>query len=137
MAASQFNSPATLLPDGSVTVEGSLDNDPAAMLSDVEFRFLLVQGDVVVQGKGRGSAGIWTGTAPAGQGTLSEGDAGGDRAGVRRQANPARLRALQLVRPDPPGAVAGRSLRQQRAGSLLITALAIQGAWLRSRHPPD
>jgi hypothetical protein len=73
LAASQFNSPATLLPDGSVAVEGSLDNDPAAMLSDVEFRFLLVQGDVVVQGKGRGSAGIWTGTAPAGQGTLSEG----------------------------------------------------------------
>ena len=75
MAASQFNSPATLLPDGSVTVEGSLDNDPAAMLSDVEFRFLLVQGDVVVQGRGRGSAGVWTGTAPAGQGPLSEGNA--------------------------------------------------------------
>ena len=75
MAASQFNSPATLLPDGSVAVEGSLDNDPAAMLSDVEFRFLLVQGDVVVQGNGRGSAGVWSGTAPAGQGTLSEGNA--------------------------------------------------------------
>ena len=75
MAASQFNSPATLLEDGSVSVEGSLENDPAAALSDVEFRFLLVQGDVVVQGKGRGSAGIWTGTAPAGQGPLEEGNA--------------------------------------------------------------
>ena len=30
---------------------------------------------VVVQGKGRGSAGVWSGTAPAGQGTLSEGNA--------------------------------------------------------------
>jgi hypothetical protein len=23
------------------------------------------------------------------------------------------------------------------AASLLVTALAVQGAWLRSRHPPD
>jgi hypothetical protein len=76
MANSQFNSPATLLADGSVAVEGSLEVDPAAAaLSDVEFRFLIAQGDVVVQGKGRGSAGFWSGTAPAGQGVLEEGNA--------------------------------------------------------------
>jgi hypothetical protein len=75
MANSQFNSPATLLADGSVAVDGSLDVDPATALSDVEFRFLIVQGDVVVQGKGRGSAGFWSGTAPAGQGVLEEGNA--------------------------------------------------------------
>ena len=75
MANSQFNSPATLLTDGSVAMDGSLEVDPAAALSDVEFRFLIVQGDVVVQGKGRGSAGFWSGTAPAGQGVLKEGNA--------------------------------------------------------------
>ena len=75
MANSQFNSPATLLADGSVAVDGSLDVDSAAALSDVEFRFLIVQGDVVVQGKGRGSAGFWSGTAPAGQRVLEEGNA--------------------------------------------------------------
>jgi hypothetical protein len=76
MANSQFNSPATLLADGSVAVDGNLQGvDPAAALSDVEFRFLIVQGDVVVQGKGRGSAGFWSGTAPAGQGDLEEGNA--------------------------------------------------------------
>ena len=75
MANSQFNSPATLLADGSVAVEGGLEVDVTAALSDVEFRFLLVQGDVVVQGKGRGSAGFWSGTAPAGQGDLEEGNA--------------------------------------------------------------
>jgi hypothetical protein len=76
MANSQFNSPATLLGDGSVAVEGGLDGvDPAATLSDVEFRFLLVQGDVVVQGTGRGTAGFWSGTTLAGQPPLQEGDA--------------------------------------------------------------
>jgi hypothetical protein len=75
MANSQFNSPATLLADGSVAVEGSLEVDHAAVLSEVEFRFLIVQGEVVVQGTGRGSAGVWSGTAPGGQGDLEEGDA--------------------------------------------------------------
>jgi hypothetical protein len=75
MPASQFNSPATLVADGSVGVDGSLEADTTAILSDVEFRFLIVQGDVVVQGKGRGTSGFWSGTAPAGQGTLQEGNA--------------------------------------------------------------
>jgi hypothetical protein len=75
MPASQFNSPATLLPDGSVAVDGTLDVDTTTALSDVEFRFLIVQGDVVVQGKGRGSAGFWSGTAASGQGDLEEGNA--------------------------------------------------------------
>jgi hypothetical protein len=76
MANSQFNSPATLLPDGSVAVAGSLNvDDPASLLSDVEFRFLIVQGDVVVQGTGRGSDNGWSGTTEAGQAGLEEGDA--------------------------------------------------------------
>jgi hypothetical protein len=75
MPASQFNSLATLLPDGSVAVDGSLEVDTATALSSVEFRFLIVQGDVVVQGNGRGSAGFWSGTAAPGQGDLKEGDA--------------------------------------------------------------
>jgi hypothetical protein len=75
MPASQFNSPATLLGDGSVAVEGSLDNDPTAMLSAVELRFLLVQGDVVVQGRGQGTAGIWTGNTLLGEPPLQEGNA--------------------------------------------------------------
>ena len=75
MANSQFNSPATLLADGSVAVEGGLEVDVTAALSDVEFRFLLVQGDVVVQGRGRGTAGFWSGTTLAGQPPLQEGDA--------------------------------------------------------------
>ena len=75
MANSQFNSPATMVADGTVEVEGRLDNDPAVMLSDVEFRFLLVQGGVVVQGRGRGSAGVWNGKTLLGQPPLQEGDA--------------------------------------------------------------
>jgi hypothetical protein len=75
MANSQFNSPATLLPDGSVSVAGSLEVDAAAIVADVEFRFLIVQGDVVVQGTGTGSEGGWHGTTPASEAGLQEGDA--------------------------------------------------------------
>jgi hypothetical protein len=76
MANSQFNSPATLLPDGSVSVDGDLKIDPEGLLSpEVEFRFLLAQGDVVVRGGGRGTAGFWSGKTDAGQGDLEEGDA--------------------------------------------------------------
>lgn len=72
MAASQFDSPATLKPDGTVTVSGGLA-DSLAALPDVEVRFVLVQGDVVIQGSGRGSNDRWEGAAPAGQGTLQAG----------------------------------------------------------------
>jgi hypothetical protein len=75
MPNSQFHSQATMVADGTVEVEGSLDNNPAAMVSDVEFRFLLVQGDVVVQGRGRGSAGVWNGKTLLGQPALQEGEA--------------------------------------------------------------
>jgi hypothetical protein len=75
MANSQFNSPATLVSDGTVAVDGNLEVDPAGLLSDVEFRFLLVQGDVVVQGRGQGTAGFWSGKTLAGQPPLQEGDA--------------------------------------------------------------
>ena len=75
MAASQFNT-ATLLTDGSVEVDGPLDVDLAVTVSsEVEFRFLLVQGDVVVRGRGRGTAGIWQGTTLVGQPPLQEGNA--------------------------------------------------------------
>ena len=76
MPASQFNSPATMVADGTVAVEGSLDVDTTVMLStEVEFRFLLVQGDVVVQGRGRGTAGFWSGKTLLDQPPLQEGDA--------------------------------------------------------------
>jgi hypothetical protein len=75
MPASQFNSPATLLPDGTVAVDGNLSIDPDGLISDVEFRFLIVQGDVVVPGRGRGSNGFWSGKTDAGLVGLEEGDA--------------------------------------------------------------
>jgi hypothetical protein len=75
MAASQFNT-ATLLTDGSVEVDGPLDVDLAVTVSsEVEFRFLLVQGDVVVQGRGRGTAGFWSGKTLLGEPPLKEGNA--------------------------------------------------------------
>jgi hypothetical protein len=61
MANSQFST-ATLVADGTIAVDGTLEVDPEGLLSpEVEFRFLLVQGDVVVQGRGRGTNGFWTG----------------------------------------------------------------------------
>lgn len=72
MAASQFDSPATLKPDGTVAVSGGLD-DSLAVLPAVEVRFLLVQGDIVIQGSGQGSSDRWEGVAPSGQGTLQAG----------------------------------------------------------------
>jgi hypothetical protein len=72
MAASQFDSPATLKPDGTVAVSGGLD-DSLAALPAVEVRFLLVQGDIVIQGSGQGSNDRWEGVAPSGQGTLQAG----------------------------------------------------------------
>jgi hypothetical protein len=76
MANSQFNSPATLVGDGTVAVEGGLGIDPEGLLSpEVEFRFLLVQGDLVVQGRGQGTAGGWRGKTLEGQPSLEEGDA--------------------------------------------------------------
>jgi hypothetical protein len=75
MANSQFST-ATLVADGTVGVDGTLEIDAEGLLSpEVEFRFLLVQGDVVVQGRGRGQAGFWSGKTLLGQPPLQEGDA--------------------------------------------------------------
>jgi hypothetical protein len=75
MANSQFST-ATLVADGTVAVDGTLEIDPEGLLTpEVEFRFLLVQGDVVVQGRGRGTNGFWSGKTLLGQPTLQEGDA--------------------------------------------------------------
>ena len=72
MPASQFDSPATLEADGTVRVGGDVEAS-FATLSDVEFRFLLVQGEVVVQGSGRGSNDRWAGTTDPGQAALQAG----------------------------------------------------------------
>ena len=91
MANSQFNSLATLVADGTVAVDGNLDVDPEGLLSpEVEFRFLLVQGGVVVQGRGRGTAGFWSGKTLLDQPPLQEGDA-------------LAIGLLVVARRDPPG----------------------------------
>jgi hypothetical protein len=73
MPISQFESPAKLQPDGSIKVRGDLQVDPPATASDVDIRFMLVQGDVVVEGTGKGSSSGWAGTTAAGQGSLKAG----------------------------------------------------------------
>jgi hypothetical protein len=118
MVASQFDSPATLKPDGTVTVSGGLD-DSLAALPVVEVRFLLVQGDVVIQDSGQGSNDRWEGVAPSGQGTLQAGSVGGGRPGVRGQADPAaRLPNHPLVRADQPDQpeLGHRTRARHRAG---------------------
>jgi hypothetical protein len=42
-----------------------------------------------------------------------------------------------LVLQGAAGSPPMRAQAAANAASLLLTALAIQGAWLRSRHPPD
>ena len=69
MAASQFDSPALLQTDGRIRVEGPQDFTMASgLVPKVEYRFLLVQGDVVVKGSGEnwGSA-QWFGFTDEGE----------------------------------------------------------------------
>jgi hypothetical protein len=75
MPFSQFNSPATLRADGTVQVTGPFT--VAEPVQDVEFRFMIVQNDVVVEGRGRGRGGSggWSGETDRGQGRLEEGPA--------------------------------------------------------------
>jgi hypothetical protein len=71
MPMSQFNSPGTLRPDGTVQLTGTVDlpGDDA-----VEIRFLIVQGDLIVAGKGQGQGGGgWSGGTDHGQDELQEG----------------------------------------------------------------
>jgi hypothetical protein len=71
MGHSQFDTPATLGADSTIEVQGPLTVDPPARWEDVAFRFLIVQGSVVVEGKGQGVAdGRWRGTATARPGSL-------------------------------------------------------------------
>jgi hypothetical protein len=75
MPNSQFKSPATLRADGTIQVTGTLAvAEPAG---DVEFRFMIVQNDVVVEGRGtgRGAGGSWSGTTTPGQAQLDAGPA--------------------------------------------------------------
>lgn len=72
MAASQFNSPAQLMSDGRTRVEGPQDFTMASGLAPkVEYRFLLVQGDVVVKGSGEGwGSAQWFGFTDEGEDKL-------------------------------------------------------------------
>jgi hypothetical protein len=75
MPLSQFDSPATLLEDGTVRVSGPVTvTEPA---QDVEFRFMIVQNGTVIEGKGMapGGGGHWSGTAASDQGQLDAGPA--------------------------------------------------------------
>ena len=73
MPNSKFESPGTLQADGAIQVRGRLTVDPPASGSDVEFRFMIVQGDVVVEGTGRGEGLGWVGTTAPGQASLQVG----------------------------------------------------------------
>jgi hypothetical protein len=73
MPNSKFESPATLQADGTIQVGGRLTVDPSASGSDVEFRFMLVQGDLVVEGTGHGEGSGWVGTTAPGQASLQAG----------------------------------------------------------------
>jgi hypothetical protein len=75
MPNSQFDKSATLGADGSVHVTGKVAGVEQAQ--DVDFRFMIVQGDAVVEGRGRrvdGSAG-WSGDTDPGQARLAAGPA--------------------------------------------------------------
>ena len=61
MAASQFNNQATLQSDGSILVSGTQEVQPLSSAPEMEYRFLLIRGDVVVKGTGQGHGGTWTG----------------------------------------------------------------------------
>jgi hypothetical protein len=75
MAASQFNSPAQLMTDGRIRVEGPQQFETASGLAPkVEYRFLLVQGGVVVKGSGEGwGSAQWFGFTDEGEESLRKG----------------------------------------------------------------
>lgn len=77
MGASQFNSPARLLDNGQIEVGGPQRLEQFQMASGiptVEYRFLLVQGGVVVRGSGENwGSGMWGGKTDEGQDPLRKG----------------------------------------------------------------
>jgi hypothetical protein len=81
MPVSQFNSPATLDADGIVHLNGRIEG--AGSVSNVEIRFMVIQNNVVVEGKGVGRGSGWSGTT--------------DRGGERLQAGPALAIGLAVL----------------------------------------
>jgi hypothetical protein len=74
MAASQFHNQAKLQSDGRVLVTGTQqDIEPLSAGPEVEYRFLLVRGDVVVKGSGQGHGSQWTGLTDPGEQPLDPG----------------------------------------------------------------
>ena len=71
MGASQFDRRAFQLPDGMTRVTGP--QRFAFPIEEVEYRFLLVQGDVTVKGTGSGQGSTWSGTTDPDQARLHEG----------------------------------------------------------------
>ena len=73
MPNSKFESPATMDSDGRISVHGGQQVDPLSSASEVEYRFLLVQGDVAVKGTGVGHGTVWTGLTDPNQPRLQVG----------------------------------------------------------------
>jgi hypothetical protein len=73
MAASQFNSPAKLHANGQVFVGGTQQVQPLSSGPEVEYRFLLIRGDVVVKGTGQGHGSQWTGLTEVNEPPLDPG----------------------------------------------------------------
>ena len=90
MAASQFNSRATLTSNGQIVVGGTQEFQPVGAGPEVEYRFLLIRGDVVVKGHGQGHSSQWSGLTDSGQPALEPGPvlALGLAILARRDANP-------------------------------------------------
>jgi hypothetical protein len=72
MPNSQFHSPARIQSDGRIRVSGDQQVSPLTG-EQLEYRFLLVQGDVVVKGSGLGHGSTWTGLTEPGEGPLQVG----------------------------------------------------------------
>jgi hypothetical protein len=73
VGASQFDNRAFQLADGRTRVSGPQRFEFPVEV--VEYRFLLIQGDVVVKGFGTGRDRTWTGTTDPDQERLQEGPA--------------------------------------------------------------
>jgi hypothetical protein len=75
MPLSQFNSPGTIRPNGRVHLTGT--GGLAEPGKEVEIRFLIVQDDLVVEGRGRGEAGAetWSGRTEQDAQQVKEGPA--------------------------------------------------------------
>ena len=71
MGASQFDRRAFQLEDGLTRVHGPQHFE--FPIEVVEYRFLLIQGDVVVKGAGTGQGSTWSGTTDPHQERLQDG----------------------------------------------------------------